>query len=178
MKGKGTPATPKLPTKAQAIKANERVPKKGALTSRVRTYRFKPSKFSQSRLDDHERMNPYAPTPRPPTALDAFTAALDAEERPYAEQFFQMECPHRDRNLTSYKPATVREARTPLWYDCPDCKRTIRWWGTETATKQAEWMEHRPPEIDMETWGQWFTKDRSLWRFIFIEAKEEANGSD
>ena len=164
---------PKPPTKDQAVKANTRAPKRGALTSHVRTYTFKPTARPGERAE--AVLDPYARPERPPTALETFTATLDAEERPHAERFFRMECGHKNRVVTMFKAAAIGASSVPLWHECPDCKTTIKWWGSETATMQAEWMEHRPNGFDPEAWGQLFTKDRSFWRFIWIEAKEETN---
>lgn len=81
----------------------------------------------------------------------------------------QMLCEHKA--LKAEKPsAVVGSWETREYRICPTCQAFLRWWGSYTATIQAEWQTLRLTGYEMPEWGELFTKDKSLWVFIMEEA--------
>lgn len=91
----------------------------------------------------------------PGMALDALTKA-------------QAVCEHKA--LSVEQPVAIL-GDDRIYRRCPSCQAILRWWGSYTATLQAEWMSLRVTGYDMPEWGEMFTKDKSLWLFILEEAQ-------
>lgn len=79
----------------------------------------------------------------------------------------QMRCEHKA--LSAEQPTAVL-GEDKVYRRCPSCQVILRWWGSYTATIQAEWQSLRIEGFSMSAWGELFTKDKSLWVFIMEEA--------
>lgn len=80
----------------------------------------------------------------------------------------QVECDHK---ALQGEKAVALLGEDKQYRTCPKCQVVLRWWGSYTATIQAEWQSYRIEGYGMEDWGAMFTKDKSLWLFILEEAQ-------
>jgi len=89
----------------------------------------------------------------------------------------QIQCDHKA--LKTERPVAVL-GDDAQWRTCPNCQAVLRWWGSYTATIQAEWMSYRVNGYPMTEWGELYTRDKTLWLFVIEEAhasKEDDNDS-
>jgi hypothetical protein len=114
--------------------------------------------------------------PFSPTALDMFTLELPEDERDDAEEYWHMQCEH-GHEVEVVLAASFTNGNEPVWMRCPDCGVRRRWQGTRASTKVDEWMSYQPDGFNNLDWLDLYVKDRSLWRYIYREAKEDANGA-
>ena len=79
----------------------------------------------------------------------------------------QIECEHK--SIKEAKPVALL-GEDWQWRTCSRCQAVLRWYGSFTATIQAEWMSYRIEGYSMPEWGDLFNRDKSLWLFLIEEA--------
>ena len=169
---KAGPKKRRAKSEAEAIRAAvEEHGKRGVRVSRragkVNTFKYKEAE-APAKPEPVEQWVPYL---REPHELETYRRELPYDLQPFAAKLFKMECGHIDREVTAMK-APLDPSEREEWWRCPRC-----WYSAKKQTYlrelQAEWASYCPDGYDMWEWMDMFTKDRSLWRFIYEEAEVE-----
>jgi hypothetical protein len=132
---------------------------------KVRSYRYKEAPPTPEETPV-EGWQPYL---REPHELVAYRSELPEDLRPHAAKLFKMECEHTVRDITAVN-APLDPSEREEWWRCRRCWYSAKKTGIN-ATLREEWNSYCPEGFDMWEWADMFTKDRTMWRFIYEEAE-------
>lgn len=108
--------------------------------------------------------------PKQASEFDLFKASLADDEKPFAMKLWQMSCDHSG----DFAAMVVRaENGEHVYRQCERCQLMFSWLGSKTASKAHEFTSYCPNGYDMLDWLDLYTRDRSLWRFLFMEVQAE-----
>jgi hypothetical protein len=168
--------------KAKAIEEHRVRGKKTATrkSSKVTRYSYKESDTAKrQRVDRYLAEMQRVFGMREPRHEDEFLAFHDnlkADEIPFALKLFQMSCDHPKTEIIAQKGSWT--SGEPVYFTaCVRCA-LVRRDAAPTFMLREEWDSHCPEGYDAFDWGDLFTKDKTLWRFIHDEVlAEQVSGS-
>ena len=166
---KAGPKKRRARTEEEAIRAAvEEHGKRGVRPARragkVRTYTYKEP---PAKVPEPEPM--WTPYLREPIELERYRRELPTDLQPMAAKLFKMECDHPEKEVVSVIAPLDPSERRSQWR-CNRCHCLGNTAGKMRMLYE-EWLTYCPEGYDMWEWADMFTKDKSLWRFIYEEAE-------
>lgn len=167
---KAGPKARRAKSEAEAIRAaveehgKRGRPKPSRRAGKVNTFQYK-----EPPAKEPEPEPMWSPYLREPHELEAFRRELPPEQQSLAANLFKMDCPHEVREVTASITPLDPSAREE-WWKCPRCWYSAKKQG-KLSELRAEWNSYCPEGYDMWEWADMFTKDKTLWRFIYDEAE-------
>lgn len=171
---KAGPKARRAKSEAEAIRAAvEEHGRRGVKASRragkVDTYHYKEPTTAEAAAKDGGESFVWKPYLREPHALEQYRRELPEDMRPHAAKLFKMECDHAEREVTSVL-APLDPSKREEWWRCENCWHSDKK-QSKTAELRHEWHGYCPEGYDMWEWADMFTKDKTMWRYIYEEAE-------
>lgn len=133
---------------------------------KVRSYRYKEAAKPEPQPAE-ERWRPYERNY--PFEFGEYEQSLPEDLRPFAVKLYKAECPHSRWEVVTVQ-APLDPAQREQHVRCHRCWYTAKQQGRMRMLYE-EWMSLAPEGYDHFDWGDLFTKDKTLWRYIYEEAE-------